>query len=85
MCFTHVPQRRLYMVVNCTALATVIPEKDAQVVSRQPFTAEDQLQTQSSPRGIYGGQSDTGIGFSPSSSVFLRLIAQMLHIHLFDI
>jgi hypothetical protein len=36
----------------------------AQVVSRRPLTAE------ASPCGICGGQSVTGAGFSPSSSVF---------------
>jgi hypothetical protein len=42
-----------------------------QVVSRRPFTAEAWVRTQVTPCGICGGQSCTGTGFSPSSSVFL--------------
>jgi hypothetical protein len=37
-----------------------------QVISRRPLTAEARV----NPCGICGGQSDTGTGFSPSSSVF---------------
>jgi hypothetical protein len=37
----------------------------AQVVSRRPLTAEARV----NPYGIFGGQSGTGTGFSPSSSV----------------
>jgi hypothetical protein len=38
----------------------------AQVVSRRPLAAEARVGGQASP---YGGQSGTGTGFSPSSSV----------------
>jgi hypothetical protein len=38
----------------------------AQVVSRRPLTTEARV----NPCGIYGRQSGTGTGFSPSSSVF---------------
>jgi hypothetical protein len=38
----------------------------AQVVSLWPFNAEAWV----SPCGVCGGQSGTGTGFSPSSSVF---------------
>jgi hypothetical protein len=42
----------------------------AQAVSRRPLTAEDRVRSQVGPCGICGGQSGTGIGFSPSTSVF---------------
>jgi hypothetical protein len=42
----------------------------AQAVSRRPPTAEDRVRTRVSACGICGGQSGTGTGFSPSSSVF---------------
>jgi hypothetical protein len=43
----------------------------AQAPSHQPVSAEALIHTQVSPCGIFGGQSDTGIGFSPISSVSL--------------
>jgi hypothetical protein len=42
----------------------------AQVVSRRPLTAEAQVRAWVNPCGICDGQSGTGSGFSPSSSVF---------------
>jgi hypothetical protein len=42
----------------------------AQAVSRRPLTAEAQVQFRVGPCGICGGQSGTGTGFSPSTSVF---------------
>jgi hypothetical protein len=42
----------------------------AQIVSRRPLTAEARVRTRVNPCGICGGQSGTGTGFSPSSSVF---------------
>jgi hypothetical protein len=39
----------------------------AQVVSRRPLTAEARVRSRVNPRGICGGQSGTGTGFSPSS------------------
>jgi hypothetical protein len=41
-----------------------------QAVSRRLLTAEAQVQYLVSPSGICGGQSGTGTGFSPSTSVF---------------
>jgi hypothetical protein len=42
----------------------------AQVVSRRALTAEALVGARFNPCGICGGQSGTGTGFSPSSSVF---------------
>jgi hypothetical protein len=42
----------------------------AQTVSRRPLTAEAQVRCQVGQCGICGGQSGTGTGFSPSTSVF---------------
>ena len=41
-----------------------------QAVIRLPVTAETQIRSQVSPRGIFGAQSGTGTGFSPSTYVF---------------
>jgi hypothetical protein len=42
----------------------------AQAVSRRPLTAEARVRSRVSPRGICGGQSGTGTGLFPSTSVF---------------
>jgi hypothetical protein len=41
----------------------------AQAVSRWPLTAEAQVPARVGPCGICSGQSDSGTGYSPSSSV----------------
>jgi hypothetical protein len=51
-----------FLCCSCRAMA--------QVVSRQPFTAEARVRSRVNPCRISGGQSGTGAGFSPSSSVF---------------
>jgi hypothetical protein len=43
----------------------------AQAVSRRPLTVQARVRFRVSPCGICGGQSGTGTGFSPSTSVFL--------------
>ena len=42
----------------------------AQAVSRRPLTAETRVRSRVGLCGICGGQSGTGTGFSPSTSVF---------------
>jgi hypothetical protein len=42
----------------------------AQAVSNRLLTAEARFRSQVSPCGVFGGQSGTGTGFSPSASVF---------------
>jgi hypothetical protein len=41
----------------------------AQAVSYRPLTTDAKVHTQVNPCGIYGSQSGTGAGFSPSSLV----------------
>jgi hypothetical protein len=45
------------------------PGTKAQVVSRRPLTTEAPVRAVVNPCGMFGGQSDTGTGVSPSSSV----------------
>jgi len=41
----------------------------AQAVICQPLTMEARVQSQVGSGGIFGGESDTGTGFCPSTSV----------------
>jgi hypothetical protein len=54
----------------------------AQVVSRQPLTAEARVQSRVSPCEICGGQSGTGTGYSPSCQFspvnFIPLVLHLL-------
>jgi hypothetical protein len=42
----------------------------AQALSRRPLTAEVRIRSRAIPCGICGGQSGSGTGFSPSTSIF---------------
>jgi hypothetical protein len=63
-----------YLLVRCweeqKIFKTVFDRAMAQAISHRPLTAGARVRSQVSPRGIFGGQSDTGTGFSPSTSVF---------------
>jgi hypothetical protein len=52
----------------------------AQAVSRRPLTAEARVRDQDSPCGICGGQSGTGIGFSPVNIISPSLSILMFHL-----
>jgi hypothetical protein len=52
----------------------------AQVVSRRPLTVEARVRDQDNPCGICGGQSGTGIGFSPVNIIPPSLSILMFHL-----
>jgi hypothetical protein len=56
--------------VRIMAARVMVGRAMAQAVCRRPPTAEARVRSQGSPCGICGGQSGTGTGFSPSTSVF---------------
>jgi hypothetical protein len=53
----------------CLRFNNYIGRAMAQAVIRRPFTAEARVRSQVDPCGICGGQSGTGTGLSPSTSV----------------
>jgi hypothetical protein len=53
----------------------------AQAVSRRFLTAEGRDRCRLSPYGIRGGQTGTGTGFSPSSSIFLCKYHSSMTLH----
>jgi hypothetical protein len=57
-------------VVNENELSLAVGRVMSQAVSRRPLTAEARVRAWFNPCWICGGQSGTGTGFSPSSSVF---------------
>jgi hypothetical protein len=63
-CFLH------FIVKQCEVSYAMEGRAMAQAVSRWPPTAEARVRSRLSPYGICGGQSGTGTGFSPSTSVF---------------
>lgn len=54
----------------------------AQAVRNRFLNTEARVSAQGSPCGIYGGQSDNGIGLSPSSSISpVGMTLPLLHVH----
>jgi hypothetical protein len=53
----------------------------AQAVGRRPLTAESRVRAQVNLCGLCTGQSGTGTGFSPSSSVFPRQYNSTVALH----
>jgi hypothetical protein len=64
------------------ATNAVIGRAMAHAVSCQPLSAEARVRAPVSPCGISGGRSDTGTGFSPSSSVFFCQYYSTVFIHI---
>jgi hypothetical protein len=58
-----------YHLANEDCVVRLVGRAMAQTVSRRPPNAEARVRARVSPFGICGGQSDTGTGFSPSSSI----------------
>jgi hypothetical protein len=56
--------------INMLDLSHILDRAMAQAVIRRPVTAEARVRSRVIPCGICGGQSGTGTGFSPSTSIF---------------
>jgi hypothetical protein len=61
-------------------LSNALGRAMTQAVSRRPSTAEHRVRFRVSPCGVYGGQSGTGTGFSPSCRFYpVNLIPLVLN------
>jgi hypothetical protein len=68
---THLSNIFLIRLTPCADKVIGVGRAMAQAVSRRPLTAEARVRSLVGPCVICGGQSGTGTGFSPITSVFL--------------
>jgi hypothetical protein len=65
-------------VIVCSGRAKV------QAASLRPFTAEARIRSRVNPCGIPDGQSGTGTGLSPTSSIFSCLYISIVTLHTYS-